>query len=170
MGILIPAKMIYRHGAQMIAIFHELWLSIIVNSIPHPRWWSGNQGGGMSYYNDVIMSTIASKTTSLTIVYSTVYSGTDESKHQRSASLAFVWGIHRWPGNSPYKGPVTRKTFPFDDVIMVFTNITTRQWMGQGYRWTKIHYYFQWLQFISWRDEKVHCCFFQTPATLCMHL
>ena len=35
-----------------------------------------------------------------------------------SASLAFVWGIHQWPVNSPHKRPVTRKVFPFDDVIM----------------------------------------------------
>ena len=41
------------------------------------------------------MSTIASQITSLTIVYSTIYSGADQSKHQSSASLAFVWGIHR---------------------------------------------------------------------------
>ena len=33
-------------------------------------------------------------------------------------SLAFVQGIHRWPVNSPQKGPVTREMFPFDDVIM----------------------------------------------------
>ena len=26
-------------------------------------------------------------------------------------------GFHRWPVNSPHKGPVTRKMFPFDDVI-----------------------------------------------------
>ena len=57
--------------------------------------------------------------TSLAIVYSTVYSGTDERKHQSSVSLAFVRGIHRWPVNSPHKWPVTRKVFPFDDVIMV---------------------------------------------------
>ena len=37
-----------------------------------------------------------------------------------SASLAFVRGIHRWPVNSPHKGPVTRKMFPLDDVIMPF--------------------------------------------------
>ena len=43
-------------------------------------------------YNDVIMSTIASQITSLTIVYSTVYSGADQRKHQSSASLAFVQG------------------------------------------------------------------------------
>ena len=48
-----------------------------------------------NHYDDVIMSTIASQITSLTIVYSTIYSGADQSKHQSSASLAFVWGIHR---------------------------------------------------------------------------
>ena len=52
------------------------------------------------------------------IVYSTVYSGADQRKYQGSASLAFVRGIHRGPMDSPYKGPVTRKMFPFDDVIM----------------------------------------------------
>ena len=36
-------------------------------------------------------------------VHSTVYSGVDQRKHQSSASLAFVWGIHRWPVNSPQK-------------------------------------------------------------------
>ena len=47
------------------------------------------------HYNDVIMTTIASQITSLTVVYSTVYSDADQRKHQSSASLAFVWGIHR---------------------------------------------------------------------------
>ena len=44
---------------------------------------------------------------------------TQIKKNQSSASLAFVRGIHRWPVNSPHKGPVTRKMFPFDDVIML---------------------------------------------------
>ena len=35
------------------------------------------------------MGTMASQITSLTIVYSTVYSGADPRKHQSSASLAF---------------------------------------------------------------------------------
>ena len=69
-------------------------------------------------YNDVIMSRMASQITSLTIVCSTVYSGADQRTHKSSASLAFVCGIHRWPVNSPHKGTVTRKMFPFDDVIM----------------------------------------------------
>ena len=64
------------------------------------------------------MGAIASEITSLTIVYSTVYSDADQSKHQSSASLAFVREIHRGPVNFPHKWPVTRKMFPFDDVIM----------------------------------------------------
>ena len=56
--------------------------------------------------------------TSVTIVYSTICSGVDQRKHQSSASLVFVRGIHRWPVNSPHKGPVTPKIFQFDDVIM----------------------------------------------------
>ena len=42
------------------------------------------------HYNDVIMSAVASQITSLTIAYSTVYSGVDQRKHQSSVSLAFV--------------------------------------------------------------------------------
>ena len=45
--------------------------------------------------NDVIMSAMASQITSLTIVYSTVYSRCRSKKHESSASLAFVRGIHR---------------------------------------------------------------------------
>ena len=71
------------------------------------------------HYNDVIMSVMVSQITSLMIVYSTFYSGEDQRKHQSSTSLAFVWRIHRWPLNSRHKWPVTRKMFPFDDVIML---------------------------------------------------
>ena len=70
------------------------------------------------HYNDVIIDPMASQITSLTIVYSAVYSGADQRKYQNSASLAFVRGIYRGPVNSPHKWPVTRKMFPFDDVIM----------------------------------------------------
>ena len=64
------------------------------------------------------MSAMTSQITDLTIVYPAVYSGADQRKHQSSASLAFLQGIHRSPVNSQHKGPVTRKMFPFDDVIM----------------------------------------------------
>ena len=70
------------------------------------------------HYSDIIIVAMSSQITSLTIVYSTAHSGADQTKHQRFASLAFVWGIHRWPVNSLHKWPVPRKMFPFDDVIM----------------------------------------------------
>ena len=50
---------------------------------------------GIIHYSDIIMSAMAYKITSLAVVYSTVYSDADQRKHQSSASLAFVWGIHR---------------------------------------------------------------------------
>ena len=65
----------------------------------------------MEHYNDVIMGAMASQITSRSIVYWTVYSGTDQRTHQSSASLVFVRVIHRWPVNSPPKSPVTRKMF-----------------------------------------------------------
>ena len=52
-------------------------------------------GVDYNHYIDVIMTTMASQITSLTVVYSTIYSDADQRKHQSSASLAFVWGIHR---------------------------------------------------------------------------
>ena len=64
------------------------------------------------------MGAIAAQITSLTIVYSNVYSDADDRNYQSSASLALVWGINRWPVNSPHKSPVTRKMLPFDDVIV----------------------------------------------------
>ena len=72
------------------------------------------------HYNSVIMSAMAYQITSLTIVYSTVYSGADQRKHQSYVSLAFVRGIHRWLVNSPHKEPVMRKTYPYDDAIIIF--------------------------------------------------
>ena len=71
------------------------------------------------HYDDVIMTMLASQITSLAVVYSIVYSGVDQRKHQSSASLAFVREIYRGPVNFPQKWPVTRKIFPFDDVIML---------------------------------------------------
>ena len=72
-----------------------------------PRYLQGQR----PHYNDVMMSATASQIISLTIICSSVYAGADQRKHQSSVSLAFVWGIHRWPVNSPHKWPVTRKCF-----------------------------------------------------------
>ena len=98
----------------------------VINDVRFQYWFteklesSWSQLGRLcwNHYGDVTMRTIASQITSLTIVYSIVYSDADQRKHQGSASLAFVRGIHRGPVNSPRKWPVTRKMFPFDDVIM----------------------------------------------------
>ena len=83
-----------------------IWLYVLIRYV----WIS-------YHYSDVIMDAMVSHITSL---YSTVYTGANQRKHQSSVPLAFVRGIHRSPVNSPHKCPVTRKKFPFDDVIMVF--------------------------------------------------
>ena len=71
------------------------------------------------HYRDVITSAMASQITGVSIVCSVVCSGANQRKHQSSASLTFVREIHWWPVNSLHEGPVTRKMFPFDDVIML---------------------------------------------------
>ena len=99
-------------------VFHTVHYSVenpMWSAVEYYRW-----SVGVTYYNDVIMSAIASQITSLSIVYSTVYSGADQRKHQSSASLTFVREIHWWPVTSPHIWPVTRKMFPFDDVIMFY--------------------------------------------------
>ena len=100
---------------SMNEIYYEMW-DEIPNFIPHickrghdlfvrHCLWAD---WGHEHYEYVTMDAMASQITSLTIVYSTVYSGADQRKHQ----------IHRGPVNSPHKWPVTRKMFLFDDVIM----------------------------------------------------
>ena len=63
------------------------------------------------HYDDIIMSVMASQITSLTIVYSSVYSGADQRKHHSSASLVFVRRIHqdRWIPRT--MGQLRRKCF-----------------------------------------------------------
>ena len=111
--------------ARSFDVFFDLHLNKQLSKRPRRRWFKtpprsfcrhciGKNIWGKSdgrHYDDVTMSLMASQITSLTIVYSAVYSGADQRKHQSSASLAFVRGIH--------KGPVTWKMFPFDDVIMI---------------------------------------------------
>ena len=75
------------------------------------------------HYSDVIIGAMASQIPSLAIVFSTVYSGADQRKHQSSASLAFVRGMV----NSTHKWPVTRKMFSFDDVIIDMQFLTPMQ-------------------------------------------
>ena len=109
------------------------------------------------------MGAIAYQITSLTIVYSTVYSDADQRKHQSSASLTFVRGIHRGPVNSPHKWPVTRKMFPFDDVIMQ-TPEAVLCWHTYG-PYGRIHSHIKPHVLLSWWELE-HCL---PPSVLCMY-
>ena len=95
----------------------QLFINYLISTVG-PLLRLGHGWKKYIHYNDVIMGAIVSQITSLTIANSTAYSDADQRKHQSSVSLAFVRGIHRGPGTSPHKGPVTRKVFPFDDVII----------------------------------------------------
>ena len=98
------------------------------------------------------MSVMASQITCFTNVYSTVCSGTDQRKHQNSTSLASARGIHRWPVNSPHIGPVTRKLFRFDDVIMTLleyllaNQCTLDHFAGTNKPFKKKHYFLTFSQ------------------------
>ena len=103
------------------------------------------------HHSDVIIRAMASRITNVSIVYSTVCSGANQRKHQSSASLAFVRGIHWWPGYSPHKGSATRKMFQFDDVTMVSKrcpgDVLTLWWMqfssiinNEDYLYGKLQY------------------------------
>ena len=87
-NINIRCNKISHLSVAMILIIGNEYEYVHIASILH---WNNEPQN----YNDVIMSTMASQITSLAIVYSTVYSGTNDRTHQRSASLAFVQGIHR---------------------------------------------------------------------------
>ena len=119
-----PSPSLWRHRNEVLSWTAEV--SWYLARTRRPWLWSmpSDQQKHIEFYSryhydDVIMTMLASQITSLTVVYSIVYSGVDQSKHQSSASLAFVQEIHRGPVNFPHKWPVTRKMFPFDDVIMI---------------------------------------------------
>ena len=80
------------------------------------------------HYTDAIMTTMASQITSLTVVYSTVYSDVDQRKHQSSASLAIVWGIHRDRWIPRTKGQLRGKCFH----LMTSSCVTCDWPSGQG--------------------------------------
>ena len=92
--VLLSIKMMWIHekGVNDYIQPHSVVLRHICFTLP----WRHSVRGGVSI-------------TSLTIVYSTVYSDADQRKYQSSTSLAFMWGILRWPVNSLHRWPVTRK-------------------------------------------------------------
>ena len=94
----------YSHSTM---IDFQLWphsVLSVMNQYLFSWWFIAKQAKShRDDYNDVKMSAISSQITSVSIVYSTVCSGADQRKHQSSASLAFLRGIHRWLVNSHTK-------------------------------------------------------------------
>ena len=84
-------------------------------------------------------SWVKSQITSLTIVYSIVYSDADQKTHQSSASLAFVWS----PVNSPHKWPVTQKCF----------HLMTSSWQA----WTNVICSLLWISVTIWKSMEAFC-------------
>ena len=114
-------RRIYIHTVCRLAEMASRWTYVPRKLQQSQQWCTFSY---ISHYSDVIMNTMASQITSLTIVYSTVYSRADKRKHQSSASLAFVRGIHWWPLNSPHKGPVTQKCSHLMTSLLMRLHIT----------------------------------------------
>ena len=116
-----------REAIRLIGLVVSLtWRSLYGwDNIVILRWpqYGRLSNGCWMHYSDIIMSAIASQITGVSFVCLSVCSDADQKTHQSSASLAFVRGIYRWPVNSPHKGPVKWKMFPFDDVIMGMCDI-----------------------------------------------
>ena len=77
------------------------------------------------HYGGAITGAIASQITSLAIVYSAFYSGADQRKTSKLRVTGLCAGNSPGNGEFPHKWPVTRKMFPFDDVI-VYSDIPCR--------------------------------------------
>ena len=121
MASMVTTSRMQQCSNVLIDIYHEFLLLFYCCVLLEIKLTTTTIDGSMRvrlHYSDVIMSAMVTQITGVSIVCSIVGSGAYQGKHQRSTSLAFVRGIHRWLVNSPHKGPVTRKMFPFDDVMM----------------------------------------------------
>ena len=125
----LHSKSCVEWAALLRTIEQHTIINLCIKMCVDNEWHKGVNKSAFLHYCDVIM-VIVSQITSLTIVYSTVYSDADQRKHQSSASLALVRGIRRGPVNSPHKGPVTQQMFLFDDVIMRVFSISLKTWVG----------------------------------------
>ena len=122
-----------------------------------PRAYGAWNWSLLTHYSDVMVTTMASQFNSITVVYSTVYSDADQWKHQNAASLAFMRGIHRWPVNSPHKGPVTRKMFRLMTSSWTLGHLHEQCSLQRnicllGYRWFRT---MRWLQ--KWQIQNGRC-------------
>ena len=119
------------------------------------------------HYSDIIVNLMEFQITIVLFVYSTISSGADQRKHDSSTSLALARGIHWWSVNSPHKGPVMQKMFPFDDVIMyvqgfVYLEFPTLTWKSNG----MIN--FLWIENFYWCFDFVPSTKSMTDNTVCL--
>ena len=109
-SIKIVPKGLFDHKSTLVQVMASTWHATnhYLKQLWPSQYGDHNEHDGVSNHQrfDCLLSLINK------------CSGPDQRKHQSSASLAFVREIHRWPVNSPHKGPVAQKMFPFDDVIM----------------------------------------------------
>ena len=96
------------------------------------------------HYSDVIMSMKASQTPASRLFTQPFYFRHRSKKTSKLRVTGLCVGNHRWPVNSPHKRPVTRKIFPFDDVIMGVlqqeTHTVTNRWLLN----------YNWIRFENW--------------------
>ena len=97
-----------------------VFLALIYRYVFTWNSWKEDKTVAFCHYNDVIMSAMASQITGVSIVCWPAGSDAGQRKHQSSTSLVLVRENNQRQVNSPHKRPVTRKMFPFDDVIMHF--------------------------------------------------
>ena len=131
---LIEISLKHFPGVQLTICHH----AIIGDQLESCAWWATiidwtNVDNVLWHHtyrcNDVIMTVMASQITSLTIVYSTFYSSAEIKENIKAPRHWPLWGEftgHRW---IPRKKPVTRKMFPFDDIIMSY-GVTKPQWVN----------------------------------------
>ena len=157
MGIFIPIRrhllmhrdqgsLCWQWGSQTIA--HPISSDVRIWGIHHVHpLWIDNITTAMqsiatkqhiSSYNDVIMRALTSQITSLTTVYSTVYSRRRSKKKSKLRVTGLCAGNSPVTGEFPAQRPVTRKMFPFDDVIMLSIVINHLTWMDAdlSHAWT----------------------------------
>ena len=95
-------------GGHMASTLYDINTSSLHYTVPilHALHWRHNERDGISNHqpHDCLLNHLFRR---------------KSKKKSKLTSLAFVRGIHWWVMNSPQKGPVTRKMFPFDDIIMV---------------------------------------------------
>ena len=140
------------HWNQFSIEFEQQWKNHLRN---RPQVLVSSQEPGSEWfhrYSDIKISVMTSQITSLMIVYSKVYSGAYQRKHHSSVSLAFVREIHQWSVNSLHKGPVMRKRFPFDDVIMTDSpSFMLIQHIDAETKWPPISWQYFQIKFLQWK-------------------